>query len=367
MKHRKNTIIVNIPGSKYPVHLKEDFFPVLSQKLNKSKGQVYFLVDSNVYRLHAQRLQMFSDFNTNAKNRLILRVNEKNKNLDSVERIIEFLQKRGADRSSRLIIIGGGILGDIGAFAASIYMRGIPYISIPTTILAAVDSSVGGKTGVNFNRSKNFVGSFYQPESVWIDTNFFSTLPADEVKCGLGEIMKYGFLANARFFKKVKDFLESERDISSPAFKELITACIKIKADIVAQDEKETGLRKLLNLGHTFAHAIESVVDFKVKHGQAVAAGLLFMIVLSRELHMISGKTYRKYYDYCSLLELPREVKNPDINALLRAMKGDKKNQNGEFRFVLVKDGSFPLFDIAVNYEILILSMHKTANLLKSG
>ncbi len=362
----KDVVKVKVPGAEYKVSIRSGMITELSRYLTGHKGNIYYLIDSNVYRLHKAYLSSTLLLNKSASSVLTLKVSEKSKNLQTVEKILKFLQKNGADRKSVLVVIGGGILGDIGSFAASVYMRGIPYIAVPTTILSAIDSSVGGKTGVNFNHKKNFIGSFYQPESVWVDTGFFTTLPKSEVNCGLGELMKYGFLSSKNFFSEISRYLQSDRDTSSLQFQSIVKKCIRIKAEIVAKDEKETGPRKLLNLGHTFAHGIESLLDFKVKHGEAVAAGLLFMVMLSHETGMIKHSTNEQFIQYCRLLNLPAGIKKLSVLPLIKAMRGDKKNVKGEFRFVLVREGGKVDYDVIVNQATLKKSMQKTLILLKS-
>ncbi len=208
--------------------------------------------------------------------------------------------KSKCDRNSLIISVGGGITGDISSFAASIFMRGVDYVHIPTTLLSMVDSSIGGKTSINFNSGKNLIGTFYQPKAVFIDVMFLSTLPIKEIKSGVGEIVKYSFLhgnKNRSLFNKSINKILS-KDFSN--IEKIIHECIKIKAAVVENDEREVkGIRKILNLGHTFAHGLESASDFKISHGEAVFLGIISSLFYSYRAKLISAE-----YLFNSLISL---------------------------------------------------------------
>lgn len=226
----------------------------------------FLLVDENVLNLYGQY------FDCEKLHRF--RADEHHKNHESVVSVLGFLFKCGCKRDGRLAIVGGGITGDVGGFAAATYMRGIRFIQMPTTLLSMVDSSVGGKTGINFRGAKNNVGAFAQPDHVYIDMDFLKTLSDEEYKNGLAEVIKYG----AVFDKDFLTFLSANREKilarDSEMLEIIVTRCCELKADVVRRDEKETGERALLNFGHTFAHAIETDSDHGVKHGYAVATGM---------------------------------------------------------------------------------------------
>ena len=221
---------------------------------------------------------------------LILPDGEETKSLDTIAGIYDHLLEGKYDRKTGLVELGGGVIGDITGFAAATYQRGINFIQIPTTLLAQVDSSVGGKTGVNHALGKNMIGSFYQPQCVIADTEVLGSLPEREVKAGLAEVLKYGLINNAEFFKWLAANSESILALEHEHVSEVVRVCCEAKAAIVAQDEKEAGVRALLNLGHTFGHAIETVTGYGAwLHGETVAMGMVMAADLSRRLGWLSS------------------------------------------------------------------------------
>ncbi|GMU85361.1 MAG: hypothetical protein AMXMBFR48_06030 [Ignavibacteriales bacterium] len=348
------TIPVETPSAQYNVYLYEGTFEPLKQYLNEQKFKTLFLIDANVYRYHSDAVHDLTGFSRGEYAALIMKSSEKMKSLSSVQKVLSFLQTKGADRKSVLVIIGGGILGDVGAFAASIYMRGIRFIQVPTTLLSIIDSSVGGKTGVNFGDRKNFIGTFAQPESVWSGLEVLGSLPRNEWKSGWGEMVKYAFLYDREFFRKVHAYSQMSPGESKLHREELISACISIKARIVAADEKESGPRKMLNLGHTFAHAIESLSNYKIKHGYAVGAGLLYANLISYEMGFISAETRDENQDLIKTIDFPPLLGGLDAGRIWELMKSDKKSDKGEVKLVLMKENSPPVYDIPVNENFVI-------------
>ncbi len=262
---------------------------------------------------------------------------EEYKSLASTEKIYEALLKAKVDRKSALIALGGGVIGDITGFAASTYMRGIDFIQIPTTLLAQVDSSVGGKTGVNHPLGKNMIGAFWQPRLVWVDTATLETLPRREFLSGLGEVIKYGVIWDEDLFA----YLEANRDKILRLDKEALTHFIKrsceIKSEVVSKDERESGLRAILNYGHTIGHAIETVTGYKkYLHGEAVAIGMHMEAMLSHHLGLIEKKAVGRIKalidSYGLPTEMPAEIQ---INDLMEKMQIDKKTVGGKMHFVL--------------------------------
>jgi len=262
---------------------------------------------------------------------------EEFKDLDRVQHIYDELLRHKLDRSSALIALGGGVIGDITGFAASTYMRGIPYIQIPTTLLAQVDSSVGGKTGVNHKLGKNMIGTFWQPRIVWIDTETLKTLPERELLAGLAEVIKYGVIHDEELFA----FLEHNRDkilnLSGDAITYIIKRSCEIKAEVVSKDERESGLRAILNYGHTIGHAIETVTGYtRFLHGEAVAIGMCFEARLSQILGIIDKEHVQRIKALIDLYglpsEMPEDIKTSD---LFSSMKLDKKAVAGALKFIL--------------------------------
>ncbi|RJQ40488.1 MAG: 3-dehydroquinate synthase [Nitrospiraceae bacterium] len=262
---------------------------------------------------------------------------EKYKDISIVQKIYGELLKHRLDRKSALIALGGGVIGDITGFAASTYMRGIDYIQIPTTLLAQVDSSVGGKTGVNHKLGKNMIGTFYQPKLVWIDIDTLRTLPKRELLAGLAEVIKYGVIWDAKLFA----FLENNRDkiisLDRKALTYLIKRSCEIKAAVVSKDERESGLRAILNYGHTIGHAIETATGYrKYLHGEALAIGMRIEARLAERLGFITGRTAQRIKalidEYCLPSEMPAKI---NLKSMMSSMQLDKKSVAGELKFIL--------------------------------
>ena len=270
---------------------------------------------------------------------------EASKAFGTLERVLDFMADAGLDRGSCLIALGGGVVGDLAGLAASLYMRGISVVQCPTTLLAQVDASVGGKTAVNLRRGKNLAGTFHQPCSVYADTDVLRTLADDEFRSGLGEVVKTAILSADGLFELLEESALAIRSREPGALTEVVTRSIRVKADLVARDERETGLRQLLNLGHTFAHAIEHAAGYgRVPHGVAVAVGLGLALEASRRLALLAdpGLPQRVERLLVALgletdlggLRASRGVELP-AEALRLGMRSDKKGQRGEVRLVL--------------------------------
>jgi 3-dehydroquinate synthase len=262
---------------------------------------------------------------------------EQYKNLDTLKSIYDELLKYRLDRKSALIALGGGVVGDIAGFAASTYMRGISYIQIPTTLLAQVDSSVGGKTGVDHALGKNMIGAFWQPKLVWIDVETLQTLPRREFLSGLAEVIKYGVIWDENLFA----FLEANKDnilnLDRDALAYIIRRSCEIKAEVVSQDEREGGVRAILNYGHTIGHAIETVTKYKrFLHGEAVAIGMNLEARLSAKLGLIDANQVSRIKNLIDSYSLPTEMPS-DMNliSISLSMKLDKKAVAGELTFIL--------------------------------
>lgn len=248
---------------------------------------------------------------------------ERSKNLKMAEKIYKALLRFGLDRQSYLVAFGGGVVGDLTGFAAATYMRGISYVQVPTTLMAQVDSSIGGKTGVNLPEGKNLVGCFWQPESVFIDIKFLSTLPKKELKNGMAEVIKYGIIKDRKLF----EYLEK----GGRSLFYIVTRCAKIKAEIVKRDERETtGLRAILNYGHTIGHAIEASNRYKgITHGEAVAIGMKYAAKISNKLGYLSNRDMNRQIDVIN------NLCGTFKSGLFSDIKYDKKAVGGRLRFVL--------------------------------
>ena len=261
---------------------------------------------------------------------------ETKKNMRTVEALCRKLTRAGADRKSLIIAVGGGVVGDVAGFVAAIYLRGVALVHVPTTLVAQVDSSIGGKTGVNLLEGKNLAGAFYPPRLVLIDTDLLKTLPERQFRSGTAEVIKYGVIADAELFAYLEQNIEKLLRKDHDAMDYLIPRCVEIKADVVGRDERESGLREILNFGHTFGHALESVTKYRrYLHGEAVAWGMIAAVLLGRELGITRND------DVSRMVFLIRRMgKIPDWprvahKILIAAMFSDKKTRAGKLRFVV--------------------------------
>ena len=263
---------------------------------------------------------------------------ESAKSLQTVAQVIDALVQARADRGSVVVALGGGVLGDIAGFAASIFMRGVRVVQVPTTLLAQVDSAVGGKTGVNHPSSKNLIGTFHQPSVVVSDTSVLRTLPQRELSAGLAEVLKHGLLADHEYFERTVRDLPALLALDDEALAVAIARSCQIKARIVGSDEREGGERALLNLGHTFGHAIEALSGFgRWLHGEAVGCGLCLAGDLSARLGLIGTGEVERIAHAVSQARLPARIEGLSTQAAMQAMRGDKKAQAGRIRFVVLE------------------------------
>jgi len=278
---------------------------------------------------------------------LVIRDGEVYKGRESFFQLIDYLVEKGFRRNDTLLALGGGVIGDLSGFVAASYQRGMNLIQVPTSLLAQVDSSVGGKTAINHQQGKNLIGAFYQPSAVIIDVKTLQTLPEREYLSGLGEIVKYALLGETEVERILNT--ETNRLLSrdETVLNELIYLCCQKKANVVEKDEKEKGERALLNLGHTFAHALETLTDYRYYlHGEAVSIGILMALNLSLRKGFIEREILEKYHSLFVQLKLPTKI-IPElcVDEFISAMKKDKKNQTDAFRLVLVKKGYCILYD----------------------
>jgi len=332
------TIQVKTGSANYPVFVGGDLLSSLGRRIPKIAGRknnrVFVLTSPEIWSLWADAF-LDSFPRADAPTVLFLHPGEEHKRLRNVERLAEQLAECHADRSSLLIAFGGGIVGDLGGFLAAIFMRGIAYVQVPTTLLAQVDSSVGGKTGVNLLAGKNLVGSFHHPLAVIADTDVLQTLPARELRAGLFESVKAGIIRDATLFRLMERHARAIRARDPVLIEQVVAASVRIKAEVVGIDEMENGLRMILNYGHTLGHAIEAATRYKkLLHGEAVAWGMIAATRLGLARGTITeaqaGRIEKAIFDYGPLpaLRIP-------IERLLDAATRDKKNRSGVRRFIL--------------------------------
>ena len=269
---------------------------------------------------------------------VILPDGEVHKTLTNVSRILDVLVANRFARDCTVVALGGGVVGDMSGFAAACYQRGVAYVQIPTTLLSQVDSSVGGKTGVNHPGGKNLIGAFHQPIVVLADTRTLATLPLRELRAGLAEVIKYGLICDAAFFAWLEAHMEELLPGEPAALAHVVHRSCQIKAEIVARDERETGDRALLNLGHTFGHAVESATEYKQwLHGEAIGAGLLMAAAMSRECGLLNAEEVTRLRTLLERTGLPTRIETVSPESALEHMRIDKKVQSGRIRLILLR------------------------------
>lgn len=309
---------------------------------NRNDDKLFVLIDENVFKHHWESIESILSNLVTHVHYLEVPEGEGSKSVYFWSKTLDFLLEESIRRNTPLLVFGGGVTGDLGGFTAATALRGIPLVHIPTTVLAMVDSSIGGKTGVNHSTGKNLIGSFYQPERVIADIKFFESLPKKEWVNGLSEILKYAAIRDEKIFNEGEIFQEQNlQSIDSNKLINLIAKCIKIKADIVEEDEFEGGIRAFLNYGHTFAHALEKACDFNtISHGEAVFLGML----AAQKLSNLTGADLQttKLAPYRSLYNFRASKDTLSYEQLNDYMKSDKKRTDKYIKFVLLNDWQQP-------------------------
>ena len=326
------------------------------RKLEKQNRPVAVITDANIYSLFKDKVQALT------KNVIVLKAGEKSKCFSALAQTCSALADFGMDRSGAVFAFGGGVVGDLAGFAASCFMRGVDFFQIPTTLLAMVDSSVGGKTGINIEQGKNLVGAFHQPKGVFIDTDFLKTLPKREFAAGMAEVIKYALLCDEKLFCLLE---KAPLTRESPEMSKVIRACCAIKAGVVSADERETAKengRALLNLGHTFGHAVEKCAGYgEYLHGEAVGLGLVLAARMSERLGLVDSECVARTENIVRMYGLPASLRSPiKPDKLVAASLHDKKNAAGKSKFILLNKigGAFTRTDID---KSLVREIFKTA------
>lgn len=299
------------------------------------------VTNTTVAPLYAERLERVLARRHSQVRTLALPDGEEHKNWETLNLIFDALLSSGADRKTTLYALGGGVVGDMTGFAAACYMRGVPFVQVPTTLLAQVDSSVGGKTAVNHPLGKNMIGAFYQPQRVVCDLDVLKTLPPRELSAGLAEVIKYGPIADMNFFDWIESRIDALRECDTDSLAYAVKRSCQIKADVVGTDERESGLRAILNFGHTFGHAIEAGMGYGAwLHGEGVGAGMVMAAELSRELGLVEASFVQRLKTLIKRAGLPTRgaIIDEADNAgrYLQLMRVDKKAEGGEIRFVVI-------------------------------
>jgi len=361
------TINVKLKNHSYPIIVGKGVFNQLiglieSRKLHRN---LFIVIDKNV-EIHFGNFIMgcFDNFK-GKKFYYFLRAVEKSKSFEELKRIFSILLEQKFGRDTLIISIGGGVTGDLAGFAASTFMRGIQIVHIPTTLTACVDSSIGGKTAINFNYYKNIIGSFYHPRFILCDTNFLQTLPKIEMISGLGEIIKYAFTTTNEFYNVIDKNIDSIIARDESVLEKVITDSINYKVSVVSQDEKEVSLRKVLNFGHTFAHAFERELKNKIKHGEAVIAGVICALYLSYERKLITKDELKCFLALPLKIKLNKSMESVNPEKVYQHMFADKKNRDSEINFVLIRKIGELVLDVHAPKNEVIFMIRSAIKLLR--
>lgn len=334
------TVAVALEQRSYDILIGKNSLQNLPKFLTeKSYSKIFIITDENVAKHHLSRLQAA----VNNSETIILEAGEQTKSFGALQKICEEILEKGIDRKSLIVAFGGGVIGDLAGFVASILLRGIDFIQIPTTLLAAVDSSVGGKVAINSAHGKNLIGAFYQPKLVICDLSFLATLPQRQLRSGYAEVLKYGLVFDENFLQFLEKNFAKMFNFDEEFLTKIITRSCEIKAQIVAADEREQGARALLNFGHTFGHIFETEVNYsdEILHGEAVALGMLMAAKMSQAAGNISVADFSRiasHLENCGFTLDPKKIrKNWDEKNLISHLYKDKKNEGKNLTFILLK------------------------------
>lgn len=339
-----NILTIDLDTRSYDIYIGKallfrinDFLP--EEVIGKS---VFIVTDKNVDQ-YAQHIEgILRDEGGASVHKIVLPAGERTKSFSHVEQVCSFFLDNRIHRSSLVMAVGGGVIGDLAGFCASVAMRGVPYIQVPTTLLSQVDSSVGGKTGINTAQGKNLVGSFYQPKAVIADIETLQTLPKRELLAGYAEVVKYGLIRDAGFFQWLEKHYERVLALDEEALAHIIGVSCEAKAEVVQADEQEHGQRALLNLGHTFGHALEAAAGYDgiLLHGEAVAIGTVIAYNLGQQMGTCDEEDVERVIAHFEAVGLPTRAAYVDaletsVDALMEIMRGDKKVKDGQMHFVV--------------------------------
>jgi 3-dehydroquinate synthase len=332
----------------YPIYIGQGLLSSLENyvPLELAKRRCFVITDENVAPLYGDIVLSFLKDKAHSADMSVLPAGEQTKSFASYERVCEWLLENGLNRQSVIFAVGGGVIGDLAGFCAATAMRGVDFIQVPTTLLSQVDSSVGGKTGINITQGKNLVGAFYQPKAVICDVDTLSSLPSRELQAGYAEVLKYGLIRDFSFFEWLEQNYEKVKAKEPDALSYIIEQSCKAKADVVAEDEFENGVRALLNLGHTFGHALEAAAkyDGRLLHGEGVAIGMVLAARLSADLDMIATKDVQRIEDHIKSFGMKKEIRDispaitENADDLVRLMAKDKKATTHSVNFILLEN-----------------------------
>ena len=326
---------LKLPDCEYDIQFEKDFnnLPNALKSINAPK-KLMVVTETTVNALYGSQVCAVLKNAGYDCDIVAFEAGEKNKNINTIQQIYSACIKHGLDRSSMIIALGGGVVGDMAGFAAATYMRGIRFVQVPTTLLSQVDSSVGGKTGFDFEDAKNIIGAFHQPSLVYINVNTLKTLDSTQFASGMGEVIKHAMIKDSQML----DFLEQNKSLVKNRDNDILIQLVKrncaIKADVVMHDEKELGLRAILNFGHTIGHAIESASHFALSHGACVALGMVAVCAMSADDGILKSQTLEKFKNLLKAYDLPVTVENVGFNNVWELMNKDKKKIAGSLKLI---------------------------------
>lgn len=334
-----HTLTVNLPDKTYSIYIKKGLFATIGEEIKRiyKNKRIAIITDSNIEGLYGSNLQSYLEKEGFLIKKIVLEPGEKSKSFKVLQKVCEELLDFEITRGDLIIAFGGGVVGDLGGFAASILLRGIPFIQIPTSLLAQIDSSIGGKVAVNTSKGKNLVGSFYQPLAVYIDPDLLKSLDDRFLYDGMAEVIKYGAIRDNTLFDELLRYKTKEELFEN--LETIIYKCCSIKKDIVERDEKDTGERMVLNFGHTIGHGIEKYFNYETyTHGEAVAMGMYAITKASEELGITEKGTAALIKEILIQYKLPYELPTMDKSEILNSMRLDKKNTGKNMNLILLKN-----------------------------
>jgi len=357
---------IKTKNQKYPIFIGNNILNKVKTILKDNLinfNQCLIIIDKNVPKGLINKI-----LNSLSKKKVFLyyfNSSEKNKDQKSINNILSILLSKNFNRNDCIISVGGGITGDVSGFAASIFKRGLKFVNIPTTLLSQVDSSIGGKTGINSKYGKNLIGAFYQPSLVISDIIFLKSLPKREIVCGYGEILKHAIISDKKFFTFLDINGSQILNLKSPLIEKAIFKSCSIKKKVVEADEKEMGVRKILNFGHTFAHAYEATLGYskKLNHGEAVILGIKTAARFSLSNNILNIKEFNMLENHLNKLNLPRNISKffsiKNLNKILSFMRKDKKNNTNKINLVLIKRIGSPIYKLQFDEKKINLFLKK--------
>lgn len=360
-------VSVNTISKSYNVFIDSFIFeslPDFIKEYNLSK-RTFIILDKKIELIYGSVIKKVINALPGEKYSFSIKSSEGVKSFRTARQIFSKLSEEKFARDTLIIAIGGGTIGDVTGFVASTYMRGVSLVHIPTTLLSAIDSSIGGKTAINFRTVKNLIGTFYQPSFVIVDTNFFKSLSQKELVSGFGEVIKYSYLTDGKFYSNLLSNYDLLMSMDLNLLNKVAYECIKIKSAVVSKDEQDlSGLRKILNFGHTFAHAFESNSLYRLSHGKAVIAGIVSALFLSFKKGLINKKQLDHMIDLPLKFKSSIQLRNFEEKEIFKLMSYDKKNKKGDTQFVLIKNFGEIIIDLNANEKEIYWALDRTKKLL---